>query len=264
MKGKAQSAMEFLITYDWALLLIAIFLAALYFFVIVPYVLNPNYCVFSNGVACEAMFLATNLTHATTIGLLLTNTQSTPISNPSILASVNNANSSIARCMPNYVLPGGSIICILKLPMSSSINTYLSGSFYLHADSCTYVNQANCTLHQVYNAKFSGHTTLMPSPKVSISLSVASNSVPADGTPVQLSAFVKLFGYPLKGAVVNFTSNASSAYISPAYTLSDTQGHAISSISSKTIQKVRVNAAFANVSANATISFLPYLSFYIY
>ncbi|MGC8587386.1 MAG: hypothetical protein ACP5K9_03835, partial [Candidatus Micrarchaeia archaeon] len=195
MRGKGQSAMEFLITYDWALLLIGIFIATLYYFVVVPYVLTPNYCVFSNGVTCDAMFLATNSMHATKIGLLLTNTQSIPISNPSIVANINGENTTLARCMPGYVPSGGSIVCILNLPISSSINTYVAGNLYLYANSCPYKNATNCSVFNKYSARFSGHTSLMPAQKVGIEIS-AVQSAPADGVPVQLSALVKLFGYP--------------------------------------------------------------------
>ena len=42
--GKGQSALEYLITYGWAILIIAVVVSLLYFFVAVPSSVVPNSC----------------------------------------------------------------------------------------------------------------------------------------------------------------------------------------------------------------------------
>ncbi|HVA82864.1 MAG TPA: hypothetical protein VNF06_01745, partial [Candidatus Aquilonibacter sp.] len=73
----------------------------------------------------------------------------------------------------------------------------------------------------------------------------------------KLTANVRLLGTPLSGATVNFTSNSISASISPLVITSDGSGNAVSYISSSVTGNVFVTAYFANVTANALITFTP-------
>jgi len=61
---KAQAAMEFLMTYGWAILVVLVAIAALaYFGVLNPGKLLPRICTIGNGVSCEAFKVtATNTT----------------------------------------------------------------------------------------------------------------------------------------------------------------------------------------------------------
>ncbi|MGC8478302.1 MAG: hypothetical protein ACP5NE_00005, partial [Candidatus Micrarchaeia archaeon] len=48
-----QSAMEYLLTYGWAVLLIAIIASLLYLYMVVPHVIVPSSCSFSSGTYCN-------------------------------------------------------------------------------------------------------------------------------------------------------------------------------------------------------------------
>ncbi len=112
--------MEYMTTYGWAILLIAIMITLLYFYITVPYTIAPNSCIFSIGANCNDMVFGTSPSHATEIGLFLSNSQPYPILNPSLTASINGKNYTFTNdCKPSYVLPGGEMICILPLPISS-------------------------------------------------------------------------------------------------------------------------------------------------
>ena len=60
-KGKrAQSAMEYLTTYGWAILIVAIVVAILYFYTSVPSNIVNNSCTFVSGAYCNDMIIGTN------------------------------------------------------------------------------------------------------------------------------------------------------------------------------------------------------------
>ncbi|MCL4387952.1 hypothetical protein M1567_02250, partial [Candidatus Marsarchaeota archaeon] len=111
-KTKAQSALEYLITYGWAILIIAVAISLLYLYIAVPKVIVPSTCNFVTGAVCQDMIFGTNTTtHATVIGFFITNPRKYPIYGPEIYASVNGRNTTAAQCKPSFVLAGGSVIC---------------------------------------------------------------------------------------------------------------------------------------------------------
>ena len=137
-RANAQSALEYLITYGWAILIIAVVISLLYLYVAVPKIIVPSTCSFVTGAVCQDMIFGTNTTtHATVIGFFITNSRKYPIYDPEIYASVNGKNTSAALCKPSFVLSGGSVICVLKVPnVSSSLGQFFSGSIYLNASYC--------------------------------------------------------------------------------------------------------------------------------
>ncbi|MDE1833218.1 MAG: hypothetical protein KGH58_02250, partial [Candidatus Micrarchaeota archaeon] len=77
---KAQSAMEYLTTYGWAILIVGIVTAILYLYSTTPTTVVPTSCIFVTGAYCNAIVVGANpVTHATTVALFLTNSQPYPI-----------------------------------------------------------------------------------------------------------------------------------------------------------------------------------------
>ena len=61
MKGKGQAAMEFLMTYGWAILVVLVAIGALaYFGVLSPQRFLPSSCQFQSGLGCDSFKVATN------------------------------------------------------------------------------------------------------------------------------------------------------------------------------------------------------------
>ena len=255
--------MEYMTTYGWAILIIAVVASILYLYTAAPTQLVSNTCNFVNGAYCNDMVIATNtLTHVTTVGFFLTNTQKYPLKNPQLYVSVNNANTTQFPCTPNFVLAGGSILCTVTVPVNSNIGSFLSGGVYMNATYCglsstSYANAHNCSagVKETYVGNFAGHAQPFVSTQSTISLSAVNYTQVANGNPDQLSAVIKLLGYPLKGATVNFTSSNTLYVVSPNLTTTNAAGSAISFVSGNTVGTVTINAIYAGLSNSITIAF---------
>jgi hypothetical protein len=191
------------------------------------------------------------------VALLLTNTQQYPILNPQVSINISNIGLSTGKCTPSFVLPGGAIICNVTLPMKAiSMGTLVSGKLYLSAIPCPSGNATACSSshRQTYVGSFNSHSSpLLVSTPVSITIS-AKNYTNSVGIPDLLIATVKLLGYPIEGATVNFTANKT-AKISPNPLTTDSFGIASTYLTGMQAGKMKVTASFAGVSANVIIYF---------
>jgi len=267
-----QSAMEYLMTYGWAVLLIAVISSLLYLYITVPHVIVPTTCNFISGAYCNDLVVGSNATtHVSMLAVFLTNTQSYPILNPKLFINVNGVNTSAQACKPNYVLPGGAIICQVQLPVQEALGAFVSGKIYLNASYCGLVSNytpQGCASapRQTYIGSFTSHTAPLVSTTSSITLR-AGNSTQSAISSVKdpLYATVKLLGYPTTGATVNFTAtfvanstNAVPPYsISPPITTTNTTGVALSYIYGSKVAKINVTAGYAGYTNTTTINFTP-------
>ena len=254
LKGRrgeeSQSAMEYMITYSWAILIIAVAVALLYLYLVAPRVIVSSQCSFKIGAYCEDMVLGSNtITHATEMALFLTNTQTYPMLNPSLYVSINGKNTTAYACKPYYVLPGGSIICTIPVPnVTSSLGEFFAGNIYLNATYCGLVsnpfNITSCKSApiQTYSGSFNAHAAPLISTTTSVSLSANQSRFPADGSYDAVFATVKMLGYPLKGATVNFTVNTANAKVFPLSASSNSRGIATSGVESTHVGNVTVEA----------------------
>jgi hypothetical protein len=113
--SKLQSAVEYIITYGWAIFVVMVVLWALYSFVISPSSLVPDFCNFKYGPTCKNAFLITSNT-ATNLTIIATNSLSFPIKNVTIKVQVTNIGRIGTRnitlnCSPAYIKPGSTFIC---------------------------------------------------------------------------------------------------------------------------------------------------------
>ncbi len=261
---RSQSALEYLITYSWAILLIAIFVTFLYLYVALPKSVTPSTCSFALGFYCDDIILGTNLTtHTTALALMLTNTQPDPVENPAIFVNFNGTNSSQAPCYPKYILAGGDIICEIKVPISTKLGGFLGGSLFLNATYCGFAENAtspsSCSsaAPQIFAGQFSSHAQSELRPSVTIGLNGSNDGKPVlVNTSVTMYATVDLLGYPLRGATVNFTENSTLPVLSPGFSDANPSGVAESFISSNAPLTVNVTAHFAGYNASYTIQFI--------
>ncbi|MFP3289079.1 MAG: Ig-like domain-containing protein [Candidatus Micrarchaeota archaeon] len=254
---KGQSTLEYFLVYGWALLLALIVAVLLYIFIFAPSAIAPNSCSFAYGAYCQDMILGSN-SISSKIALFLTNTQQYPIINPQVSINISNIGTVNGKCLPSYVLPGGAIICNVTMPIKAiSTGTLVSGKLYLSAIPCPSGNITTCTSgqRQTYVGNFNSHAApLLASTTLSISISAA-NSTATIGIPDELIATVKLLGYPISGATVNFTANKTVKF-NPSVATTDSSGDASTQLTSLQQGKIKVYASFGNVSANTTINFL--------
>jgi hypothetical protein len=261
--------MEYMTTYGWALLLIAVVAVLLYFYIAVPSTIVPSRCAFVIGASCNDMVFGTSPSHATEIGLFLSNNQPYALLNPTLIASINGRNYTFANdCKPGYIPAGGEIICILPLPISSSLNQFFTGSFYLTANYCGLAtntsSKSSCSSapSQVYKGAFTAHAEPLISPGYNVTLSVENSTNPADGARDLLTARAYMLGYPVSGAEIsfyaNFTNGTSAVppyVINPANSTTGTSGVAQSVIYGYKAALVNVTADYFGKTATKQIKF---------
>ncbi len=260
---RGQAALEYLITYSWAILLLVMLVSFLYFYVVVPKAITPSSCNFAIGLYCDDIILGSNLTtHATTLALLLTNEQPYPIENPFIFANVNGTNTSYSRCNPQFVAAGGEITCELPLNTQTRLGDFMGGRLYINASYCGFAQNQTSPLEcsavpfETYVGQFSSHAQAQVKLGTSINLTGSNiGSVPVN-TSVTLYATVDLMGYPLKGATVNFTENSTTSKLSQRFVTTNPSGVAEDFITSTSPLTVNVIAEYAGYNASYLINFI--------
>ncbi len=258
-KQKQQVSSEFMTTYGFALIVIALVIALVFLFTSTTQNAVPTTCTFSYGTYCNDLVLASNSVGSHAV-FLFTNTQQYALVNPQM--SINSSSTGVATgtCEPKYVPAGGAIICNVTLSGNSiSVGSQVGGQVKLTGITCPSGNANLCagSQSQTFIGAFNTHVSaLTTSNPVSITLSAQNYTQLADGTYDQLTARVMLLGYPLTGGSVNFTSNETFATPSPAVAVSNSNGDSYSFVqSNNNTGSVKITASFAGHSAFVIIGF---------
>ena len=269
----SQAALEYLIIYGAAILIVAVAMVLLYYLTS-PTTSVPNSCQFASGSpTCIDAIIGTNsVTSNTAVVLFLSNSGTYPVTSPNAIVQIGASNSSRygTVCEPNYVKPGGAILCVVNLTQKTGLNQLVTGKIYLASNYCISSTSRACTNAQreIYVGSFSGHTQAVSGYNTSISLDAESNVLPPDGQEDLLTAQVRLLGQNIGFATINFTSNSTVPILgsqicgpgSPpnpcsAFSNSDPQGTAESNVWSYDNAVVKIFANFSGASANVVIVF---------
>lgn len=155
--AKSQSAIEMIITYSWALLIIALFVAVAF---VIAFSKSPTYylgssCYIQPSLPCtEAIIIGYSTTHEITYYLVLNNQLSTPIefspSNSINLTTMNLGASgtgyALGPCNPLFASVGASIICQVVVggsnepPIGSRVNSNFRLNYYI----CSSTGASSC------------------------------------------------------------------------------------------------------------------------
>ncbi len=152
MKSRSQSAMEYLMTYGWAILIIVVVLAALDMLgVFNPSAFSKTFCVFENGLNCESAILYTNGTlnvnleqytnSVINITSINCNTNSSDFSNsitPNVILSIGDNYSFSVNCYSNSDL--------FTKPISSMFDGYVNVNYTNILSGFPHSNQAHVLL----------------------------------------------------------------------------------------------------------------------
>lgn len=164
MQNKAQSAMEYMITYGWAFILLTIVVAIVFFYLQVPQKASPPTCTITSTLLCEDTNLGTYAGTGTTVATFYFINEGTyPLSDPEPKVSYNN-NNNTGSCFPSLVPPGGKFLCQVNLNTITSLGQFLGGSIYVSVYNCGvvagYIVNGNCNNapSQTLTGTFSGHT----------------------------------------------------------------------------------------------------------
>lgn len=266
---KAQSAFEYLTTYGWAFLIIAIMIGGLVLFVYLPANAIPARCSFIYAITCQGISVNTN-SIATAVNIYLVNAQQYDLSgSPIATVNISAYGTANAICSPANVIAGGVILCSITMPKSIPVGTNVGGKLLLNASVCLGQSITNCQSSQSvsYVGNFSaaatgslGQTNQIP---VSILLTVSPSLVsPSSQSTVVLTAHVSIFGKPARGAGVMFSMVSDSSAgttntIAPVYSLTDPTGSASTNLyvsSSASAGTITVSASFIGAPATNTIT----------
>ncbi|MCW6160260.1 MAG: hypothetical protein LVQ95_04195 [Candidatus Micrarchaeales archaeon] len=164
--SNAQSSVEYIVIYGWALITLAIIVAILFYALSIPKTITPNSCTFSSSLLCSDIVIGTNqLTGYTAITFQFTNEQMYNISNPTATVNVGAGNSTVP-CLATLVPPGGSTTCTVQTSLKSTLGQFVSGSIYVSVGDCGlvagYAATHNCAGAPIetYSGSFSGHAEL--------------------------------------------------------------------------------------------------------
>ncbi len=264
--GKGQSAIEYLTTYAWALVIVAIVIVIIFVYLSLPSQIVPASCSFTDGFHCSDVLAGTNtLNQQSAVALILTNSQQAPLKNPIIYLDINNKNTTPVPCAASVLQPGNSTLCITTLPAYSQLGSLVSGMAYVNATYCgleggSYSSAFSCAngVRQSYVGTFTAHAqqALTQSAAIMVSSS-APNYGPSNVPNSIVSTTLFIFGYPLVGVKVNFTLNNSNSVLSSGTVLTNNMGAAQSTVSdpSNTAQKINIAASSYGLTGNAIVAF---------
>ncbi len=263
MPGRAQSAVEYLTTYSWAILIIMLALSLLYFYVIEPSIISPSTCSFPGNLSCQDISIGRNTVTGTyVLTMFITNAQEYPVNSPIISVNLNGTNTSKVACNPMHVPAGGAMFCQIGVSNSLGLNQYVSGKAFLNESYCglganvSAISSCTSPITETYVGLFGTHVTNVAiSSNVVVTLStVGSNSVTRN-THLPLLATVTFLGTQIKGVPVNFTESSSVPVLTPQFATTNSSGIARSVITSKSPLTVTITAnAFGSIATN-TVTF---------
>ncbi len=160
---KSQSAIEFLSTYSFLLIIIGIVITLLVYFASIGRVAIPNTCNTYGGLSCYYSNLYSNSTYS-----LFTFVFSNGIGIPLNLTNIQlefNGKYYIGYCNPTFVYPDGSSVCEVVINSSIPIGNEESGFFRINGYSCNgnikNLTWYNCNSYS--NISFSGSFYLQAS-----------------------------------------------------------------------------------------------------
>lgn len=145
MRLLGQAALDFFVTYGWAIVVIAIVMGFMYFFVALPSSSAPDHCTFNYFVTCKAMAIGSNATN-TTFSILMVNSQRYMLIGANIIirTDVLGNFSNDYPCIPANAYSGNSILCNASSSYSIPVGSKVSGTIELLATVCPSGNPGNC------------------------------------------------------------------------------------------------------------------------
>lgn len=156
----AQSSVELLASYGYAVLIIIIVASVLYILITVPSSIPSNQCSFSQYLTCKDVILVSNATSARAV-FLLSNSQQYSIEQPSAVLNITGVGSYPGSCFPNYILSGGVVECIINMNKPITLNALINGNVKLTATVCTKITTKGCSspVLQTYDGTFLAHVS---------------------------------------------------------------------------------------------------------
>ena len=249
---KAQAAIEFLTTYGWAILILMIVLAFAFYLLSSQASITSTICTINSGFKCTEFLVESN-TISSTVLFFLNNIQQYPVKGTTVTANISSIGTVTAKCIPNFVLPGGDMLCTGSLSQTFSNTLSIGGKISVNSTVCTDIsNPISC--NKKYPINYSGtlYTRVVGYAPQQCSISISSNTEsPGINILYPVHAIVKMNNNPIPGATVNFSSTSSSLKISPSFINTETNGTATTYVTSTSTGSNTITASFYNTCATS-------------
>ncbi len=133
---RSQSAMEFMMTYGYVFLAIAIAVGILVLFLGIPKTTIPFQCNFYSGFTCTDAVLIPSNAGASLIVAAIDNQPG--VVNASVFNGVINYQSSTnGFCLPSRILDGQYVYCVANFSFTPVLSNIYYGTFNMSANYCT-------------------------------------------------------------------------------------------------------------------------------
>ena len=225
-KVKAQSALEYLSAYSWALILIA--LAILLFFLltnnfsITTY--SPSYCYISSGFPCYQLIVGTNSIGSTVIATFTNDLGKTVYfsqSNTFYVKLLSTAAYTSGKCTPSTVNPGSAITCVAYVTgISPQLGQQLEPQFFFNYSECFSVNCNNQNTATLQKLSTAGSSVSFAYP-INTLLQESIIKIPPGGGPPIITP---PGGGPGSGSTTTVIGQESTTTISPEFSTTTVTG----------------------------------------
>jgi len=156
---KAQSAIDLLITYSYAILIVTIIISVLFVFINLPRNLFPTECNFYGNLKCTGAMIVQQSNGITALSVLASDSIPGIINISSFNAKIENAKGS-GSCAPAQTKEGQYTYCIAELNTQLSNNIVYNGTFNISANYCANI-KGQCPSSSNYI--IAGTLKIMPS-----------------------------------------------------------------------------------------------------
>ncbi len=160
---RSQSSIEFLTTYGFLFLILAIVFSVLFFVAKAPATSIQTSCTAFAGPTCNFANLYSNTNSGySVLTVVLANSQPVPINITSFSATISS-NTFTGNCTPTFLYPGQWATCAAETNAAYTGTGPIDGFYTLHALFCNSgfgsANQANCAYEKVtYSGSFVART----------------------------------------------------------------------------------------------------------
>ena len=165
---RSQSALEFMSTYGFVFLILAIVIAVLYFFLGLPKALIPSQCVFFTNFNCvDSLYTINTSAGANSILFIIAQDNEPGIVNISgFSAFIAGKNSVSGSCTPSTASDGQYVYCTANVAPTPTTGGLYTGTFYMYANYCapssTNLNSFYCPSNK--NFTFRGNVRIQSEP----------------------------------------------------------------------------------------------------
>ncbi len=133
---KSQSAIEFLTTYGFIFLIIAITLSLLYLFINFPRTILPFNCTIFSGFNCNDAIYTPNATVGSQLFIIVSDMMPGTLNITGFNAYMDFANSTSGYCAASIVTEGEKTYCIADISSAPRLGNMYSGTFKIIGNYC--------------------------------------------------------------------------------------------------------------------------------